>query len=157
TARAAVGGHHRGCGGACATRRVRSRLCGLSDRTWLHGEVALLFVGAGVAPVYLPAGRVRRRRTVVNSATGASSQRPSSVLDRSGGPTIAQPPRLVTRTRASSLAAMNNALPAGSTATPLGMLKLAAIAGPPSPDTPDWPLPAAVVIACVAGSTARTR
>lgn len=48
-------------------------------------------------------------------------------------------------------------LPAPSTVTPAGILKLALVAGPPSPLNPADPLPAAVVMTCVVASTRRMR
>src|SRR4029077_7454574 len=45
------------------------------------------------------------------------------------------------RTRPAPASAIKK-LPSGSTATPIGSLKLAAVAGPPSPESPNQPVPA---------------
>jgi hypothetical protein len=54
-----------------------------------------------------------------------------------------------------------NTLPATSTATPEGLLRLAAEAGPPSPPSPALPSPASVAmlpdVALLARATRRTR
>ena len=50
-----------------------------------------------------------------------------------------------------------NRLPEPSTATPLGQLRLAPVAGPPSPENRLLPFPAIVVMTPVAASTRRMR
>ena len=50
-----------------------------------------------------------------------------------------------------------NRLPEASTAAPPGALSWAAVAGPPSPEKPNCPFPATVVITPVAASTRRMR
>src|SRR4029453_12154140 len=47
--------------------------------------------------------------------------------------------------------------PAASTATPVGLVRLAAVAGPASPENPPKPFPATVVITPVPASTRRMR
>jgi hypothetical protein len=59
------------------------------------------------------------------------------------------------RTRPAPASAIKK-LPSGSTATPIGSLKLAAVAGPPSPESPNQPVPATVLIVPSA-NTRRTR
>ena len=48
-------------------------------------------------------------------------------------------------------------LPTASTASRAGLLMFAAVAGPPSPEKPDVPVPATVVMTPVKASTRRTR
>jgi hypothetical protein len=60
------------------------------------------------------------------------------------------------RTRLFNVSAMNR-LPAASNATPVGWLRLALVAGPPSPEKSSAPVLATVVMMPVVAATLRTR
>jgi hypothetical protein len=52
---------------------------------------------------------------------------------------------------------VNQTAPVSSTFTSMGSSTRAAVAGPPSPPKPETPVPATVLMSCVAASTRRMR